>query len=30
MPSTRMGNFAVNRQMRLDAQAYDGEKRDLG
>ena len=30
MPSTRMGNFAVNRQMWLDAQAYDGEKRDLG
>ncbi|MED5206587.1 amidohydrolase [Erythrobacter sp. EhN03] len=30
MPSTRMGNFAVNRQMWLDAQAYDGKKRDLG
>ncbi len=30
MPSTRMGNFAVNRQTWLDAKAYDGEKRDLG
>ncbi|OBX18083.1 amidohydrolase [Erythrobacter sp. QSSC1-22B] len=30
IPSTRMGNFAVNRQMWLDAKAYDGEKRDLG
>lgn len=29
-PSTRMGNFAVNRQTWLDAKAYDGEKRDLG
>jgi len=29
MPSTRMGNFAVNRQTWLDAKAYDGEKRDL-
>ena len=29
-PSTRMGNFAVNRQMWLDAEAYDGKKRDLG
>ncbi|GAA4047955.1 amidohydrolase [Parerythrobacter jejuensis] len=29
-PSTRMGNFAVNRQTWLDAQAYDGKKRDLG
>lgn len=30
MPSTRMGNFAVNRQTWLDAKAYDGKKRDLG
>lgn len=30
MPSTRMGNFAVNRQMWLDARDYDGKKRDLG
>ena len=33
MPSTRMGNFAVNRQMWLDAKAYadgDRERRDLG
>ncbi len=30
MPSTRMGNFAVDRQTWLDAKAYDGEKRDLG
>ncbi|MDZ4306510.1 amidohydrolase [Allopontixanthobacter sp.] len=32
MPSTRMGNFAVNRQMWLDAKEYadgDREKRDL-
>ncbi|QZD94036.1 amidohydrolase [Qipengyuania gelatinilytica] len=32
MPSTRMGNFAVNRQTWLDARAYaegDREKRDL-
>jgi imidazolonepropionase-like amidohydrolase len=29
MPSTRMGNFAVNRQTWLDAQSYDGKKRDL-
>ncbi|MBB3034237.1 amidohydrolase [Alteriqipengyuania lutimaris] len=32
MPSTRMGNFAVNRQMWLDAKAYadgDRSKRDL-
>ncbi len=29
MPSTRMGNFAVNRQTWLDAKAYDGKKRDL-
>lgn len=29
-PSTRMGNFAVNRQTWLDAKAYDGKKRDLG
>jgi imidazolonepropionase-like amidohydrolase len=29
MPSTRMGNFAVNRQTWLDARAYDGKKRDL-
>lgn len=32
MPSTRMGNFAVNRQMWLDAKAYadgDRKKRDL-
>lgn len=32
MPSTRMGNFAVNRQTWLDAKAYaegDREKRDL-
>ncbi len=28
-PSTRMGNFAVNRQTWLDAKAYDGKKRDL-
>ncbi len=33
MPSTRMGNFAVNRQMWLDAKAYaegDRSRRDLG
>lgn len=33
MPSTRMGNFAVNRQMWIDAKQYadgDREKRDLG
>ncbi|MEZ5680856.1 MAG: amidohydrolase [Erythrobacter sp.] len=30
MPSTRMGNFAVNRQTWLDAKDYDGKKRDLG
>ncbi|ALE17709.1 hypothetical protein AMC99_02435 [Altererythrobacter epoxidivorans] len=29
-PSTRMGNFAVNRQTWLDAKSYDGKKRDLG
>ncbi|WP_375289246.1 amidohydrolase family protein [Qipengyuania sp.] len=29
MPSTRMGNMAVNRQTWLDAKAYDGKKRDL-
>ncbi|MCT2559910.1 amidohydrolase [Tsuneonella sp. YG55] len=29
MPSTRMGNIAVDRQMWLDAKAYDGKKRDL-
>ena len=29
MPSTRMGNIAVNRQTWLDAKAYDGKKRDL-
>ncbi len=29
-PSTRMGNFAVNRQTWIDAKAYDGKKRDLG
>jgi imidazolonepropionase-like amidohydrolase len=29
MPSTRMGNFAVNRQTWLDAKDYDGKKRDL-
>ena len=29
MPSTRMGNFAVDRQTWLDAKAYDGKKRDL-
>ena len=29
MPSTRMGNFAVNRQTWLDAKVYDGKKRDL-
>ena len=28
-PSTRMGNFAVNRQTWSDAQDYDGKKRDL-
>ncbi|OZA92898.1 MAG: amidohydrolase, partial [Erythrobacter sp. 34-65-8] len=28
-PSTRMGNFAVNRQTWFDAKAYDGKKRDL-
>ncbi len=33
MPSTRMGNFAVNRQAWMDAKVYadgDREKRDLG
>ncbi len=33
MPSTRMGNFAVNRQIWLDAKAYaegDRSERDLG
>ena len=30
MPSTRMGNFAVDRQTWLDAKDYDGKKRDLG
>ncbi|MBT48055.1 MAG: amidohydrolase [Citromicrobium sp.] len=33
MPSTRMGNFAVNRQTWLDAKAYaagDRKRRDLG
>ncbi|MDT0574810.1 amidohydrolase [Croceicoccus sp. F390] len=33
MPSTRMGNFAVNRQTWIDARAYadgDMKKRDLG
>ena len=29
MPSTRMGNFAVNRQTWADAKDYDGKKRDL-
>ncbi len=29
MPSTRMGNIAVDRQTWLDAKAYDGKKRDL-
>ena len=29
MPSTRMGNFAVNRQTWIDAKDYDGKKRDL-
>ncbi|QPC98793.1 amidohydrolase [Qipengyuania soli] len=29
MPSTRMGNFAVNRQTWLEAKEYDGKKRDL-
>ena len=29
MPTTRMGNFALNRQTWLDAKAYDGKKRDL-
>jgi imidazolonepropionase-like amidohydrolase len=29
MPSTRMGNFAVNRQAWLDAKADDGKKRSL-
>jgi imidazolonepropionase-like amidohydrolase len=29
MPSTRMGNFAVNRQTWLDAKADKGEKRNL-
>ena len=29
MPSTRMGNFAVNRQTWLDAKADDGKKRNL-
>ncbi|MCB2088149.1 MAG: amidohydrolase [Sphingomonadaceae bacterium] len=29
MPSTRMGNFAVNRQTWIEAKAYDGKKRDL-
>jgi imidazolonepropionase-like amidohydrolase len=29
MPSTRMGNMAVNRQTWFDAKAYDGKKRDL-
>ena len=29
MPSTRMGNFAVNRQTWLDAKAADGKKRNL-
>ncbi len=29
MPSTRMGNFAVNRQAWLDAKADDGKKRNL-
>ena len=28
-PSTRMGNFAVNRQTWLDAQDYDGKDRNL-
>ena len=28
-PSTRMGNFAVNRQTWLDAKADDGKKRNL-
>ncbi|MFN4113278.1 MAG: amidohydrolase [Sphingomonadaceae bacterium] len=28
-PSTRMGNFAVNRQTWFDAKAFDGKKRDL-
>jgi imidazolonepropionase-like amidohydrolase len=29
MPSTRMGNFAVNRQTWLDARADEGKKRNL-
>ncbi|WP_133366247.1 amidohydrolase [Qipengyuania sediminis] len=29
MPSTRMGNFAVNRQTWFDAKADDGKKRNL-
>ncbi|MGN3974859.1 amidohydrolase [Tsuneonella sp. SYSU-LHT278] len=29
MPSTRMGNIAVNRQTWLAAKEYDGKKRDL-
>ena len=29
MPSTRMGNFAVNRQTWIDAKDYDGKKRNL-
>ena len=29
MPSTRMGNLAVNRQTWSDARDYDGKKRDL-
>lgn len=29
MPSTRMGNFAVDRQTWIDAQGYDGKKRNL-
>jgi imidazolonepropionase-like amidohydrolase len=30
MPSTRMGNLAVNRQTWLDAKADEGKKRNLG
>ncbi len=30
MPSTRMGNMAVNRQAWLDAKADEGKKRNLG
>nr|WP_205631896.1 amidohydrolase [Paraurantiacibacter namhicola] len=30
MPSTRMGNYAVNRQTWIKARDYDGKKRDLG